>query len=149
MKEVEQVEHDGIIRMIDGAKMEVSILSKSACLSCSVNSSCNVSDIEEKNVDVFVNNPSDYKVGEQVKVYFSQSLGFRALFLGYVLPFLIMMFTLIIAMAITGKEGLSGLLSVGILAPYYFVLYLTRANHAKTFSFSVKKHYTHFNAVNV
>ncbi len=149
MKEIEQVEHDGIIRSINGDKMDVSIIAKSACLSCAVNSSCSVSDIEEKMVEVYVNNPSDYKIGEQVRVYFSQSLGFRALFLGYVLPFLIMMFTLITATAITGKEGLSGLLSVGILAPYYFILYLTRSNHTKTFSFSVKKHYTHFNTVNI
>ena len=139
IKQIEQIEHEGVVKNIEGSKMQISIIAKSACLSCSVKGSCSVSDIEEKLVNIYTEDTKDYKIGERVNVFYAQSLGYRALFLGYLLPFLIMVFVLVVTLAITGKEGLSGLLSVLILIPYYLTLYITRQNQAKKFSFSVKK----------
>lgn len=139
MKEAEQIEHEGVVKQIEGNKMQVSILSKSACLTCAVKGTCHVSEVDEKIVDVYTDKAQNYKLGERVDVYYAQSLGFRALFLGYVLPFLLALTTLIITYAATQKEGFSGLLSIIILVPYYLSLYFTKKNHEKKFSFSVKK----------
>ena len=50
-----------------------------------------------------------YAVGEEVNVVMSQSQGFRAFFLGYLLPFLIIMFILITLTALGVKELLAGI----------------------------------------
>lgn len=133
------IEHQGIIKKIKGNELTVSILSKAACLSCSLKSACSISEIEEKTIDIITAEASKYTLYENVYVYYKQSLGFRALFLGYLLPFLIVMTTLITIIIITDKEGLAGILSLASLAPYYIILYFTKRNLKKTFSFSIRK----------
>jgi len=139
MREPIQIEHQGIIKKIKGNELTISVISKAACLSCSLKGACSISEIEEKTIDIVTDEASKYKLHENVYVYYKQSLGFRALFLGYLLPFLIVMTTLITTIAITGKEGLAGLLSLISLIPYYIILYFTKRNLKKTFSFSVRK----------
>lgn len=132
--------------------MQVSIINKSSCASCNLKGSCSVSDIQEKIVDVFTNNSKDFIVGENVDVYYKQSLGFRALFLGYLLPFIVVLITMVIMLETTNKELLSGLVSLASLIPYYLIVYLTRDKIKKTFSFSVKKSFSHspyLSAVNI
>ncbi len=71
---------------------------------------------EEKLLEV-ANPHKDYQIGQKVKVVMQQSLGFRALFLGYVLPFVILVVVLFIAMEITQNDLFSGLLGLAILIP--------------------------------
>lgn len=139
MNEFEQIEHEGFVTEIKSNKMKISILSQSSCASCKVKGACVVSDTEEKIIDVFIDNSNLYKIGEKVQVYYKQSLGFRALFLAYVLPFLILLFTLIITLSVSENEVISGLLAFAVLVPYYLILYFNKNKLKNTFSFSVKK----------
>lgn len=139
MEEIKQIEHQGMIKKIIGNDLKVSIIAKSACLSCQLNTSCSVSDVEEKIIDVTVNNPGIYKEGELIDVFYKQTLGYRALLLGYLLPFLIVFLILIITLLITGNEGISGLTSLAALIPYYLILHFSKDKIRKTFSFSIKK----------
>lgn len=139
MEKVKQIEHSGIVKEITGNDLKVSIIAKSACLSCQLNTNCSVSDIEEKIIDVSVNNPDFYQVGESIEVFFKQTLGYRALFLGYLLPFIIVLSVLIGTMLLTENEGISGLTALAALFPYYLILYLKKDKIRKTFSFSIKK----------
>ncbi len=139
MEKVRQIEHEGIIKEIAGNNIKVSIIAKSACLSCQLNTSCSVSDVEEKIIDLTVNNPEVYQAGESVDVFFKQTLGYRALFLGYLLPFIIVFVVLTGTMFLTKNEGIAGLTALGSLFPYYLILYLKRNKIRKTFSFSIKK----------
>jgi len=151
VKETAQIEHKGIIKEIKDNELQVSIISHSSCASCSVKGSCSVSDVEEKIIDVFVPDSSEYKQGEHVEVYYKQSLGFRALFIGYVLPFLVLLITMIFMLSITENELLAGLTALGALVPYYLIVYLTKDKLRKTFSFSIKKSivYSKMSAVNI
>lgn len=144
MEEVQQIEHQGIIREINGNKMKISIIAKSACLSCQLKTSCNVSDVEEKIIDVSCSDSSNYRVGETVDVFYRQTLGYRALFLGYLLPFLIVMFVLIMMIMITKNEGTAGLTALAALIPYYLILNLSKRKINKTFLFSLKKSNTQY-----
>ncbi len=139
MKEAPQIEHKGIIKEIKDNDLKVSIVSHSACASCEVNGVCSVSDLEEKIVDVFVENPNEYKEGESVEVFYKQSLGFRALLIGYLLPFMIILITMIVMLSLTEKELIAGLVSLGMLIPYYLTVYFAKNKIKKTFSFSIKK----------
>ena len=137
-KKTKIIEHGGIIKKISAHTIIVNIISKSACVSCSAKGICSVSDIDNKEIEV-KNYSDNYQVGEEVKVFYKQSLGFRALFLGYILPFLMILITLIIMLAITNREGLSGIIAFASLFPYYLILYLNKDKFKKTFSFSIKK----------
>lgn len=80
-----------------------------------------------------------YSPGQEVTVIFQESKGFTALFYGYVLPFIIVLLTLIISISTTNNELLSGLISLGILLPYYTTLYFFRHLLKKVFKFEVEE----------
>jgi len=56
--------------------------------------------MQNKEVEIF-NFRKSYEVGQQVTVLFRESKGFTALFFGYVLPFLLVLLTLVISVEIT------------------------------------------------
>ncbi len=134
----ETIEHRGILRLIDDKKLQVMILSKSACLSCKANASCSVSDMKEKIIEV-AKTKENFKIGEEVKVFYEKNLGFKALFFSYVLPFFVLFMTLIITSFFIKNELITGLFSLGILFPYYFIIYLLKDKFKKTFTFHIKK----------
>ncbi len=135
---LDDIRHEGLIKKIDNSQVYVSIIAQSACASCHAKGVCNVSEISEEVVEVPRDPGVEYKVGERVHVSMHKSLGSRAVFLGYMLPFLILLATLIITISITGREGLSGLVSLGILIPYYLLLYSFRDRLKKTFTFRIE-----------
>ena len=137
------IEHKGIVKEISDKSIIVSIISNTGCLSCQVKGSCNISEIEEKEIEV-ISFDKPYKIGEHVEVFFKESLGFRAVFLGYILPFLIIFTILIIGDVSDLDEVTSGLLSLASLIPYYFIIYLIKNKLKKTFSFSIRKTQTNF-----
>jgi len=82
--------------------------------------------------------PQDFYPGQPVEVILSRALGYRALFMGYLLPFLILVASLILMFYTTGNEGLSALVAVLLMAPYYGLLYRYRHKLRQTFRFSVR-----------
>ncbi|MEA2043509.1 MAG: SoxR reducing system RseC family protein [Bacteroidota bacterium] len=134
-----QIEHEGIVKEISLDEIKVSIVTASFCASCELKQTCNPSELEEKIIDVPVTSSTSYRKGERVNIFYKQSLGFRALFLGYLLPFLIILISMIVLLEITGDEGIAGGISLALLLPYYLILYLVRKKIKKTFRFSVEK----------
>lgn len=132
------IRHPGLIDKLDDGKIHVKILSQSACASCNSKSMCSVSEMEEKIVEVPNDHSRDYKPGEQVQVVMKKSLAPKAVFLGYFLPFLVVLASLITLMLITGNEGLSALVSLGFLIPYYLIIYRMRDKLGKTFTFTIE-----------
>ncbi len=135
------VEHSGIVTRIEGGKVQVSLINVSACASCHAKGICAVSESEQKLIDInnFTHIPDQYQVGESVKVSLQQAVGFKALLLGYIIPFLLVFITLVITWSVTGNEAWSGLLSLFMLLPYYGLLKLFNNKLKKTFSFTISK----------
>ncbi|MBN2669870.1 MAG: SoxR reducing system RseC family protein [Bacteroidales bacterium] len=133
-----EVKHDGIVQGIEGDKVLVSIIAKAACLSCQVKSACNVSDLSEKIIEVN-RFDIDYKVGENVTVALKETTGFKALFLGYIMPFLVLISTFVLLSLFTKSELIIGLGALLSLIPYYLMLFLLRDQIKKQFSFFVHK----------
>ena len=134
----DEVSHDGIVKRIEGDKVFVSIIAKAACLSCQMNNSCSTSELSEKLIEV---NRYDvnFTVGENVSVALKETSGIKALMIGYMIPFILMIVTLIIVGEFTENEIIIGLSSLGILAPYYFSLFVLQDFLKKQFSFFVHK----------
>lgn len=137
MGTTKEIKHPGVITNIDNSGIKVSITAYSACSSCKIKGVCSISDVKDKIVEI--PNRGNFSVGQKVQVSMSQTMGFKALFLGYVLPFILVCTTLIGTSIFSGSEVVTGLISLGILAPYYLVLYYFKDKLKNKFSFSVNK----------
>ncbi len=116
----------------------MNIVSQSACSTCHAQGACSVSDFQDKEIEV-TEYKGNYKVGDEVTILFKQSKGFTALIWGYVIPFFVVLGTLIIALEVTGDELKSGLLSLIILVPYYITLYFFRHLLKKVLKFELEE----------
>ena len=137
MQNNKQIDHVGSITHIKDENITVSILNVSACSGCHAKSACSMSDMKEKNIDI-IDYSNTFNLGEQVKVVYQESLGWLALVLAYVFPFVLVLITLFITSLLT-NELISGLLALGILLPYYSLLYFFKDRLKKTFSFTIHK----------
>jgi positive regulator of sigma E activity len=136
-----KIKHTGIIEQIDGKSCKVRIVQVSACAQCTVASHCNVSEKKEKIVDVFC--PDDcgiqYHVGDSVELSIPSKSGFKALLLAFGLPFVLLIFVLIVMTVITHNEVLTAFVSLCSLIPYYILLYFMRDRIRDQISFSIEK----------
>ncbi len=131
------ITHPGYIRKVEGKKVEVVIISKSGCASCEINGSCSVSDMEEKIIDVDLNEGQIFKTGSQVTVEMKQSQGTWAVLLGYVFPFLVVLISMILLSYLDLDEGLTGVISLSLLIPYYSILYYSKDLIKKSFTYRI------------
>ena len=132
------VTHPGIIKKVEGNKVEVAIMVTSGCASCEIKGACSVSDVEEKSVMVSVDNADKFKTGQAITIEMSQSLGTWAVLLGYVFPFLVLFAGLIIFINIGLDQGLAGILALSLLLPYYLTIYSLRNYLGSRFNYSIK-----------
>jgi sigma-E factor negative regulatory protein RseC len=140
MENENTVEHKGIVSDIKDGIVYVDLLVQSACASCHAKGVCG-GDTAQKTIEV-KDSSFQFSIGDSVIVMLKESLGIRAIFLGYLLPFIVVLSSLIIFKSLKFNDGLSALLSLSLLAPYYFILYLTRNSIKKKFNFSIKKNLT-------
>ena len=133
----ETITHPGVVEEVEDAKVFVKILSQSACSSCHAKGMCSVAEVEEKTVEVVSAEGRNYKPGDHVTVRMEKSLGKKAVFLGYLLPFILLMATLILMISLTSNEGLSAIVSLLILGPYYLLLYLLKDRLSRQFRFRI------------
>ncbi len=97
-----------------------------------------MSEVSEKIVEVGLSPQEQLAAGQPVTITLERSLGFSALFLGYMLPFLILLVSLFVLVSLTGNEGLSALIAIALMAPYYFLLYRYREKIRSRFRFRIK-----------
>ena len=132
------IEHKGIVSKIEGNLVCVSIDSQSACTNCHVKGVCKVTEKEEKIIEI-ENVKGKFNIGDNVIVYISEHLGFKALFLGYLLPFLLLITTIIVTYQFADNELLIGGLGIFLLIPYYIIIYLLRHRIKESFEFEIRK----------
>jgi len=132
-----EISHQGCIVGIDDQKIKVQILSQSACSSCSAKGMCAAYEMTEKMIEVRNDHKHGYKTGEHVDLVMTQSMGNKAVILGYGLPFVLVLVTLLIVTQFV-PEFYAGLVSLAILAPYYLVLYYFKDRLSNTFNFKIK-----------
>lgn len=130
--------HPGIIESIHDDKVSVRILSQSACSACHAKSACTMADIQEKIIEVSPDPDKHWKPGEQVMVSMEESLGKKAVILGYVLPLIVLLGSIVLFLSLLKNEGVAALISIFMLAPYYLGLYFFRKKLHKEFSFRIQ-----------
>ena len=143
-----RISHQGVIQSITDGCIKVQIVQTSACAACKVANHCrstlshgsskNASESKVKIVDVFCSNSNAYEVGQQVVVWASKDVANRALLLGFGLPFLLLICVLMVALKLSGNEGVAALVAIGSLVPYYLALWLMRNKIQQHISFNLE-----------
>jgi sigma-E factor negative regulatory protein RseC len=119
---MKKIKHAGTVVNIDKSLVSVEIISLSACASCKSKSMCSISGNKDKIIDTIVENPENYKIGESVNIVMQEQLGLKAVFLAYVMPFLVCIFTLFGLSMGSDNELLYGGGAIVAAALYYLVL---------------------------
>ncbi len=133
------IKHLGIVENIQGSHLSVRIVQTSACAACSAKGHCSSADSKDKIIDIIDTAASSYQVGEKVMVVGETSMGMMAVaLLAFVLPFVLLIFSLFLLMALIENELYAALLSLAVLIPYYFVLWLNKTRLKQQFSFTIK-----------
>ena len=134
------IRHNGIIDTVTERRVRVRILQTSACSACKVAGHCSASESKEKLVDVDVSNGlTDYSVGDQVVVSTTASAVGKAMVVGFVLPFVVMVGALLVALLLTFDELLSALVALASLVLYYLLIYMLRSRLGRSVTFSIEK----------
>ena len=128
----------GTVEDIAGHRITVRVHRETACGQCNARSMCNLSDIEERIIETsdYSNN---FRIGDDVRIAITAGMGNRAVLLGYLLPFVLLVTVLISLNALGFQEWVSGLFSLVMLGAYYFILYLFRNRLKKSFTFTISK----------
>lgn len=134
-----KIKHAGVVDGVEGECVRVRILQSSACSACKVAAHCNASETKEKIIDVMDADASHYQKGDQVMVVADTAVGFRASLYGYLLPLSLMVVTLVGVLAATHSEGLAAVSALGILIPYYVLLFLMRNKLRNRLSFTLER----------
>ena len=131
--------HPGVVDSIEGDCVKVRIVQTSACAACKVAAHCNASESKEKLVDVFGCDTAKYATGQEVVVSASREVANRAILLGFGLPLLLLIGVLLMVLRWTGDEGMAALASLGVLVPYYIVLWLLRDSIRQRVAFRIEE----------
>lgn len=132
------IKHLGIVENIQGSHLSVKIVQTSACAACSAKGHCSSADSKDKIIDIIDTEAARYQVGEKVMVVGEMSMGMMAVVLAFVIPFVLLIVTLFLFMALMENELYAALLSLAILLPYYFILWLNKTRLKQQFSFTIK-----------
>lgn len=133
----QDIRHDGVVDSIDGQTVVVRITQSSACGGCQARNICRAAESKDKLVEVQCADAGLLKTGQVVTVAGAESLGMKAVMWAFGLPLVLLLAAMIVVMVLTGDERMAALAALGILVPYYIVLFLMRERLKKDFKFRI------------
>ncbi len=136
---MKQISHYANVEAIGKNSLKVKITSYSACHNCDAKHGCGLMECKNKIIEVETAHAEQFVIGEEVLLTMNQNLGYVAVFLGYVLPLIIMLLGLACGYFLTQSEIIGGISGIIILIPYYLGLFLNRKRFATKFRFNVSK----------
>ena len=134
----ESISHEGIITKITDDELEIKILAQSACAACHAKSACGMGEQAEKILTVPRPKDREFTLMQKVNVTMAIGQGNRAAVLAYLIPIILLLAVLFTCLGIGLGEGLSALISVVALIPYYIVLYLQRDKLKNRFKYVIE-----------
>jgi sigma-E factor negative regulatory protein RseC len=131
------VSHLGIISDISKEIIEIAISESVHCASCHAKSACGLAETTTKIIRV-PNKGKSFTLNESVRIVMSNNTGLKAVFFGYVLPF-ILLFVVLFVSSVFVKEWQAGLLALFVLIPYYLFLYFNEKVIKKVVKINILK----------
>ena len=131
------ISHEGVVTKITDDELEIKILAQSACAACHAKSACGMGEQAEKILIVPRPKGKDFSMNQKVNVKMAIGQGNKAAVLAYLIPIILLLAVLFVCLGLGLSEGLSALLSIVALIPYYIILYLHRDNLKKKFEYII------------
>ena len=138
MKNAETISHKGIITKITDDELEIKILAQSACAACHAKSACGMGEQAEKILTVPRPKDKDFTLSQKVNVKMAIGQGNKAAVLAYLIPIVLLLAVLFVCLGLGLSEGLSALISIVALVPYYIGLYLQHDKLKKKFEYTIE-----------
>ena len=134
----EQVTHTGKVVSMTPKTTTVQIVSHSACSECHAAGLCGLSEFTEKAVEVPTSPSATYGVGDEVQVVLKASMGFKAVWIAYFLPLVVLLAITLGLIAAGVPEVLSGLAGIGAVALYYLIVWIRRDRLRNEYVFTIQ-----------
>ena len=126
MSNKKNVSHKGTIVEIAEGNIKVEIINKSMCAACHAKGFCSAGDSKDKIIDVAYWNNGEFSLGDEVEVTMKRSMGFKAVWISYVIPLAILMIFLLTLQGLGFAELHAGLAAAVAVCVYYLGVYLFR-----------------------
>ena len=139
MSKEKSVTHKGTIIEITPECIRVEIINKSMCAACHAKGFCSAGDTKDKIIDVEYYNNEEFAVGDEVEVIMNRSMGFKAVWISYVVPLVILLIFLLTLQGLGFSELHSGLFALLAVCVYYLMVYLFKDKLANKFVFTIVK----------
>ena len=138
MRTIDCITQEGIVEEVNNGLLKVNIVSKSLCASCHAQKSCTSLEVTQKQFS-FQNFDPTLKSGDKVLLKMHQSQGPLAVFIAYIIPFIIFLSVLIILNYLFNNDLYSGLGSIFSIVLYYLIIKLFNKQLKATFTFQVER----------
>lgn len=133
-----EISHIGKIVDIAPDFITVEIVTESACASCHAASFCGTADAAGRAISVPAT-IGDWHVGQEVEVVLKRSMGFKAVWLAYAIPLVVLLSVLLTLNAAGLGELASGLIAIAAVGVYYLFLLIFRDKLRNEYSFYIKE----------
>ncbi|MFR1674408.1 MAG: SoxR reducing system RseC family protein [Alphaproteobacteria bacterium] len=130
---------EGTVSRILPHRVEVTVISVSACLHCRLKENCTVSDCRSRNILVETDNPQRYAPGSRVTVLMDSRLGWWSVFYAYILPLILVLSSLFAILAATADETAAAAGALAVLVPYYLLLAAMKKRLLSRYAFCLKE----------
>ena len=131
--------HKGKIVEITPEYTTVEIVSESACASCHAKGLCGVSESRTKAVQLPTRGWDSFHVGDEVQLVLKSSMGHKAVWLAYVIPLILLLVVLLGLLAAGVGDLVSAAVAFGVIAVWYFGLWLCREKLKTEYTFNIKQ----------
>ena len=135
---IEQVMHTGKVVSMTPTMTTVQIVSQSACSECHAAGLCGLSEYTEKAIEVPTSPSATYGVGDEVQVVLKASMGFKAVWIAYFLPLVVLLAIALGLIALGVSEVVAGLAGIGAVALYYLIVWLRRDRLRNEYVFTIQ-----------
>ena len=130
--------HTGKVVSMTPKTTTVRIVSHAACSECHAAGLCGLSEYTEKAIEVPADPYATYGVGDEVQVVLKASMGFKAVWIAYFLPLVVLLAVALGLIALGVPEVVAGLAGIGAVALYYLGVWLLRDRLRNEYVFTIQ-----------
>ena len=134
----ETISHEGVVTRITDDILEIKILAQSACAACHAKGACGMGEQAEKILTVPKPEGRAFQLLQKVNVVMAINQGNKAAVLAYLIPIVLLLAVLFTCLGVGLGDGLSALIGIAALIPYYIVLYTQRDKLKKKFEYRIE-----------
>ena len=135
-----RIEHEGRVVAVTGDTVRVEVEAGEACGTCAARRQCVMGQVSNsRTITVATGDAATFRTGERVMVASQGKVGAMAVVLGYVVPLVVMLATLVAAICAGVGERIAAIVSIAAIALYYAALYLLRRTISKKVNFTISR----------